>query len=103
MPYMTKQLGKPIIKSSELESKYLKKKTIDNKNKFKKQDNFYGKLYKKQQKKIYSDLDLNKTTDNKLFWKTMKPPVSDTCLQSFTISVVDNKKWSLMSLNLLNI
>ena len=49
-PYMTKQLRKTIMRRSELESKYLKNKTIDNKTKFKKQNNFCSKLYKKERK-----------------------------------------------------
>ena len=56
-PYMTKQLRKTIMRRSELESKYLKNKTIDNKTKFKKQNNFCSKLYKKERKTFYSDLD----------------------------------------------
>ena len=90
-PYMTKQLRKAIMRRSELESKYLKNRAIDNKTKLKKQKNFCSKLYKKERKKFYSDLDLNKITDNKQFWKTIKPLLSDKCLQSSTISLVDNK------------
>lgn len=50
-PYMTKQLRKAIMRSSKLESKQLKNRTIDNKTKFKKQNNFCSKLYKKERKK----------------------------------------------------
>ena len=49
--YMTKQLRKAIMRSSKLESKQLKNRTIDNKTKFKKQNNFCSKLYKKERKK----------------------------------------------------
>ena len=66
-PYMTIQLRKSIMMRSELESKYLKNRTIDNETKLKKQKNFCIKLYKKERKKFYSGLDLNKITDNKLF------------------------------------
>ena len=89
-PYMTKQLRKAIMRRSELESKYLKNRTVDNKAKFKKQKNYCSKLYKKEGRKFYSDLKLNKITDNKQFWKTIKPLLSDKCTQSSTISLVDN-------------
>ena len=79
------------MKRSEPESKYLKNRTIDNKTEFKKQKNFFRKLYKEERKKFYSDPDLKKVTDNKQFWKTIKPLLSDECLQSSTISLVDNK------------
>ena len=42
-------------------------------------------------KKLFSDLELDKITDNKLFWKTIKPLLSDKCIHSSTISLVDNK------------
>ena len=78
------------MKRYEFESKHLKNRTIDNKTKLKKQNNFCSKLYKKERKQCYSDLELNKTTDNKLFWKTIKPLPSDRCIQSSSISLVGN-------------
>ena len=81
-PYMTKQLRKAIMRRSELESNSLKNRIIEN---------FCSVFYKKERKKFYPDLDLNKITDNELFWKTIKLFLSDTCLQSSTISLVDNK------------
>ena len=51
-PYMTKQLRKAIMRRSELESKYLKNRTVDNKTKFKKQKNYCSKLCKKERRKF---------------------------------------------------
>ena len=48
-------------------------------NKYKKYKNFYSKLYKKERKKFYSQLDIKNTTNNKLFWKITKPFLSDKC------------------------
>ena len=62
VPYMTKSLRKAIMRRSELESEFLKKRTIE-KAKHKKQNNLRSKLYKKKQKKIYSNLELNQITD----------------------------------------
>ena len=71
-PYMTKALRKAIMKRSELESKYFKKSTENNKLMYRKQRNFCSKLYKKERKKYYNNLDLNDIADNKKFWKTVK-------------------------------
>ena len=90
-PYMTKALHKAIMRRSELESKYFKNKTNENKARFKKQKIFCSKLYKKERKKFYSNLELNEITDNKLFWKTIKPLLSEQCIQSSKISLVSNK------------
>ena len=65
------------MKRSELESKYVKNKTNENLKSYKKQRNFCSKLYKKERKKYYEMLDLKNVTDNKEFWKTVKPFLSD--------------------------
>ena len=60
----------------------------DSKNKKK----FCSKLYKKERKFFYSNLELNEITDNKLFWKAIKPLLSEKCIQSSKISLVSNNK-----------
>ena len=45
---MTKALRKSIIKTSELESKYVKNKTNEDLKSYKKQRNFSSKLYKEE-------------------------------------------------------
>ena len=90
VPYMTKALRKAIMKRSELESKYVKNKTSENLRSYKKQRNFCSKLYKKERKKYYERLDLNNVTDNKKFWKTVKPFLSDKVTTFPKISLVEN-------------
>ena len=74
---MTKALRKAIMKRSELATKYHKIKSIEDYNNYKKQRNFCSKLYKKERKRFYDNLDITNTTDNKKFWKTVKPLLSD--------------------------
>ena len=59
-------------------------------NKYKKHKNFCSKLYKKERKKFYSQLDIKNITDNKLFWKTMNPFLSDKCTYASKIYLVHN-------------
>ena len=62
VPYMTKvALRKAIIKRSDLERKYVKNKTGENSKSYRKQINFYSKLYKKERKKYYEILENCKT------------------------------------------
>ena len=89
VPYMTKALRKAIMKRSELESKYVKNKTNENLKSYKKQRNFCSKLYKKERKKYYEMLDLKNVTDNKEFWKTVKPFLSDKVTTFPKISLVE--------------
>ena len=90
VPYMTKTLRKAIMKRSELESKYYKNNTIENRNTYRKQKNFCSKLYKKERKKYYQNLDLKNITDNKLFWKTIKPLLSDKNTLTSQITLVQD-------------
>ena len=89
VPYMTKALRKAIMKRSELESKHVKNKTNENLKSYKKQRNFCSKLYKKERKKYYEMLDLKNVTDNKEFWKTVKPFLSDKVTTFPKISLVE--------------
>ena len=88
---MTKSLRKVIMTRSELESKYLKNRTTENKAKYNKEKSFFSKHYKKEQKTFCSNLELNQITDNKRFCKTIKPLISDKCIQS-SVSSCQQKK-----------
>ena len=87
---MSKNLHKAIMKRPELENKYISNSAVENMNKYKKNTNICSKLYKKERKKIYSQLDFKNVTDNKLFWKTMKPFLSGKCTYASKISLVHN-------------
>ena len=90
-PYMTKNLRKAIMKRSQLENKYISNSTVKNTNKYKKHKTFCSKLYKKERKKFYFQLDIKNITDNKLFWKTrMKPSLSEKCTYASKISLIHN-------------
>ena len=75
--YMTKALRKAIMKRSELATKYHKTKSIEDYNNYKKQRNFCSKLYKKERKRFYDNLDVGNINDKNKFWKTLKPMLSD--------------------------
>ena len=71
-PYVMKSLRKAIIKRSNLQMIYLKKKTPESYKKYKKQKNYCSRLYKKERKKFFSNLNSSKICDNKTFWKTIQ-------------------------------
>ena len=73
VPYMIKALRKAVMKRSEIESKCIKNKASENLKSYKQERNFRSKLYEKERKKYYERLHLNNVTDNKEFWKTVKP------------------------------
>ena len=77
MPFITKDLSKAIIKRSRLCNNFLKNRTGKNKTLYTKQRNYCVSLLKKSKKKYCANLNENDILDNKLFWKTIKPALSD--------------------------
>ena len=65
--YVTKALRKAIIKRSYFKKLYFKKETTESLKKYKRHNNFCSRLYKKEHKKYFDTLDVNKITDNKAF------------------------------------
>ena len=91
-PYLTKKMRKAIMRRTQLQNKYFKNKTFENLRNYKKQKIFCSKLYKKEKRQYYNNLDLRKVTDNKLFWKTIKPLMSDKGTSANKICIAENDK-----------
>ena len=89
VPYMTKALRKAIANRSRLEHQYYKYKTAESLKMYKQQKNFCSRLYKKERKKYYENLDVKKVTDSKKFWKTVKPFLSDKNAMKTDIVLVE--------------
>ena len=77
------------MRRSEFESKYHKNPTKKNNTSYSKQKNYCSRLYKKERKKYYTDLNLNDITDSKKFWRTIKPLFSDKGQQTKQITLID--------------
>ena len=92
VPYMTKNLKKAIATRSRLENRYYKVKSIENKLAYKKQRNFCSRLYKKERKVYYTKLNINNITDNRKFWKTMKPFFSDKGVNTSKITLIEDNQ-----------
>ena len=88
-PFVTKTLRKAIMRRSEFESNYHKNPTKENNTSCRKQKNYCSRLYKKERKKYYANLNLNDITDSKKFWRTIKPLFSDKGQQTKQITLID--------------
>ena len=82
---MNKFLQKAIMNRSRLKNKYLKNKTYENWEAYKKQRNTCVYMFRKGKKEFYNKLDTKTVTDNKLFWKVIKPSFSDKACGSENI------------------
>ena len=90
-PFMNKTLGKEIMKRSNLRNKYLKSRNEENRQRFVKERNLCVSLLRKTKRSYYSNLN-EKNVDNRKFWKTVKPMLSNKLINSEKITLVDNEK-----------
>ena len=86
---MTKALTKAIIKRSQLQNEYFSERTVVNQLIYELQRNICSRLYKKEKRKYHNNLDLSRITDNKKFWKRVKPLLSKKEKNSGKIFLTD--------------
>ena len=91
-PYVTKQLRKAIMRRSYLEKRFYKYRTPSDRQAYKKQKNYCNRLYKRERRKFYANLNLNNITDNKKFWNITKPLFSNKGGGRENIVLVDGDK-----------
>ena len=87
-PFITRALRKAIVLRSRLRNRHNKSRTAENWNSFRKQRNRCVKFFRQAKKDYYSKLDINLVTDNRKFWKTVKPALSDKCQSNNKIVLV---------------
>ena len=59
---------------------------------YKRQRNYCVKLLKRSNKGFYNNLNVKKVTDNKDFWKTIKPNFTDKILKDEKIILAEDGK-----------
>ena len=77
MPFITKDLSKALMKISRLHNNFLKNRRGGDKTLYTKQRNYCVFLLKKSKEKYFANLNEKDILDNRLFWKTIKPALSD--------------------------
>ena len=90
--YVTKALRKAIMKRSQLEKIYFKKRTQESFKKYKKQKNYCSRLYKRERKSFFESIDSSKITDNKTFWKNIQPFFSKKRKTVNKVTLVDENE-----------
>ena len=90
-PFITKTLSKEIMKRSRLRNKFLNTKSDIDKKVYNEQRNYVASLFRKK-KDFYGNLDISKVTDNRVFWKIVKPKISDEVKIRSKITLVEDDK-----------
>ena len=91
-PFMTKALRRAIMTRSRLRNIYCKYRTVENLKAFKKQRNKCVTILRQAKKDYYKDLDIKNLTDNRKFWRSVKPLFNDKVKTSSTIVLMENNK-----------
>ena len=88
--FVTKQLRMAIMKRSKLRNDFLKDRNDNSQSAYRKQCNLCVTLLQKAKKQYFSNLEPKLITDNKNFWKSVKPLFSDKTTVKETINLTEN-------------
>ena len=89
MPFMNKELSKAIMGRTRFRNNFLKHRTDENRKKYSKQRNYCVSLLRKTKRTYYGNLNGKEVTDNRKFWKTVKPFLSDKCPSNENVILVE--------------
>ena len=90
--FMTKSLRKAIMLRSRLKNNFNKQRSDENWDNYKKQRNFCVKLLRQTKEKYFSDINVKSISDNKKFWKTIKPFFSNKGLNTNNMMLVEDNE-----------
>ena len=76
--FITKEVRKAIMTLSKLRNKFLKSKSQECKKAYNKQRNLFVAMVRKAEINYFNNLNVRNITDNKQFWKNVKPFFSNT-------------------------
>ena len=88
--FVTKQLRKAKMKRSKLRNDFLKDRNNASQSVYRKQHNLCVTLLRKAKKQYFSNLEPKLITDNKKFWKSVKPLFSDKITVKEIINLTEN-------------
>ena len=90
--FVNKDLRKAIMTRSRLLNRFRHDRTIPSHVAYKKQRNICVKLLRKTKKYFFNNLDVKCVTDNKKFWKTVTPCLTDKALKGQIIKLIESEK-----------
>ena len=91
-PFMNKTISKEIMKRTRFRNQFLKNRTDENKSRYTKQRNYCVSLLRKTKTQYYSNLNEKNVTDNKTFWRTVKPFLSDEITSTEKITLIEKNE-----------
>ena len=90
--FMNKDIHKAKMRRTRLRNRFLKEPTPVDRLAYKKQRNYCVSLMHENKKQIYQSLNVNRITDNKNFWRVVKPNFSNKILATNRVILRDHRK-----------
>ena len=84
--------SKEIMKRTRFRNQFLKNRTDENKSRNTRQRNYFVSLLRKRKTQYYRNLDEKNVTDNKAFWKTVKPFLSNKTTSEEKITLIEENE-----------
>ena len=89
---MNKTLSKAVMTRSRLRNKFIRNPIHENKVNYTRYRNYCTGLFRKEKKLVYNNLDTNLVTDNRKFWKTVKPLFSEKHFSNNKITLLEGEE-----------
>ena len=80
------------MKGSRLKNKFLNTRSDLDRKAYNKQRNYVVSLLRKEKKQFYSNLNTNILTENRTFWKTIKPFLTDKTNKTSRITLIEEER-----------
>ena len=90
-PFINKKINKEIMKRSRLRNRFFKTKNETDRQNYNTQRNFCLSLIRSEKKNYFSNINIRSITDNKKFWKTVKPLFTEKVHIKSKITLIENK------------
>ena len=90
-PFINKTINKEIMKRSQLRNKFLNTKSDIDRKTYNKQRNLCVSLIRREKKNFFNNINTRDITNNKTFWKTVKPLFTDKIQSKPKITLIDKK------------
>ena len=90
-PFINKKINKEIMKRSRLRNKFLNTKSDIDRKAYNKQRNLCVSLIRREKKNFFNNISTRDITDNKTFWKTVKPLFTDKVQTKSKITLIEKK------------
>ena len=88
-PFMNKTLSKAVMTRSRLRNKFIRNPIHENKVNYTRYRNYCTGFFRKEKKLFYNNQDTNLVTDNRKFWKTVKPLFSEKHFSNNKITLLE--------------